>query len=501
MDSNYVIGVGGSGSKCVESLLHVCASGLGPDRMGLALVDQDLSNGNLTRTKQLLSLYRGLHAKLHNGSHGLRERTLLHTAFTTADTAEWSPLREKRATLDTHFNYKAMRDEAKMLFECLFERRYEREQSLDEGFRGRAALGAAAMFSAAASRSHFWDRLFSDMGDIAEGEEMRVFLFASIFGGTGASGFPTIAKIIKEMAEEHAVKVRIGGALLLPYFEYPDPPASVERQSVILSREFKRRSRQALEYYHDLLTYQDPELFDQIYLLGFDPLLEIGYFKEGGTLQRNKPLLPELLGALAALNFFRLDRNSAPQVLRAGRSSRNVSWEEIPRLDPRAKGHDVKQHLGRLIRFAIAFLVAYYPYLQPNSYPAFRDQHWFRRLIADADVDVGSDDVQQLISELAKYCQELLTWAASLKPLPDSLTPEICLFDFERIVQRNPVSGVTLRLNELTSRQKQSFQQAIPPGAHHGLDGVFEGLSRARSDSAARGLGVFLQTLFDECHL
>ncbi|MGH9896694.1 MAG: hypothetical protein ACREA0_32780, partial [bacterium] len=161
----------------------------------------------------------------------------------------------------------------------------------------------------------------------------------------------------------------------------------------------------------------------------------------------------------------------------------------------------VRQHLGRLIRFAMAFLVAYYPHLQRNGYAAFRDQSWFRRLIADADVEVGSDDVQQLISEIAKYCQELLTWAASLKPLPDSLTPEICLFDFEHIVQRDPISGVALRLNELTWRQKQGFRQAVPPGAHPGLDGVFEGLSRARSDSGGRGLGVFLQTLFDECHL
>src|ERR687892_2042038 len=100
MDPSYVIGIGGTGSKCVESFLHLSASGLGPDRIGVALVDQDLSNGNLTRTKQLLSLCRTLHDKLHLGEHRLNGCSLLHTHFTTADTPEWSPLREKQATLD-----------------------------------------------------------------------------------------------------------------------------------------------------------------------------------------------------------------------------------------------------------------------------------------------------------------------------------------------------------------------------------------------------------------
>ena len=54
---NFIIGIGGTGAKCLEHLLYCCSSGLGPEQLWAGMVDQDEANGNISRTKILLSKY------------------------------------------------------------------------------------------------------------------------------------------------------------------------------------------------------------------------------------------------------------------------------------------------------------------------------------------------------------------------------------------------------------------------------------------------------------
>ena len=61
---NYIIGIGGTGAKCLEHLLHCCSAGLGPDNLWAGMVDQDEANGNVSRTKILLSKYMNLRSNL-----------------------------------------------------------------------------------------------------------------------------------------------------------------------------------------------------------------------------------------------------------------------------------------------------------------------------------------------------------------------------------------------------------------------------------------------------
>ena len=57
MAKSFFIGVGGTGSRCLESLVHFCAAGLGPETLNIGIVDQDQSNGNVARARQLVELY------------------------------------------------------------------------------------------------------------------------------------------------------------------------------------------------------------------------------------------------------------------------------------------------------------------------------------------------------------------------------------------------------------------------------------------------------------
>ena len=57
---NFLIGIGGTGAKCIEHLVYSCAAGLGPEQMWTGMIDQDEANGNVSRTKILLSKYINL---------------------------------------------------------------------------------------------------------------------------------------------------------------------------------------------------------------------------------------------------------------------------------------------------------------------------------------------------------------------------------------------------------------------------------------------------------
>ena len=72
--TNILIGIGGTGAKCVEAFIHMCAAGIGPNdgSVWLEMVDQDQSNGNLNRTSQAFSLYSDLRNDLRlNNDHQL----------------------------------------------------------------------------------------------------------------------------------------------------------------------------------------------------------------------------------------------------------------------------------------------------------------------------------------------------------------------------------------------------------------------------------------------
>src|ERR1039457_4067264 len=84
---NYLIGIGGTGGKCVEALTHMAAAGLGPDEgLYTFFVDPDKANGSLGRAQGALQDYTKCR-KLNLGSIDL-----FRTEISIANPDVWSPL-------------------------------------------------------------------------------------------------------------------------------------------------------------------------------------------------------------------------------------------------------------------------------------------------------------------------------------------------------------------------------------------------------------------------
>ena len=54
----FVLGIGGTGMRCIESLIHVCAMGMFDDtEIHLLALDTDKNNGNFSRLKEVKEAY------------------------------------------------------------------------------------------------------------------------------------------------------------------------------------------------------------------------------------------------------------------------------------------------------------------------------------------------------------------------------------------------------------------------------------------------------------
>ena len=120
---NFIVGIGGTGAKCIEHLVHGCAAGLGPEQLWVGMVDQDEANGNVNRTKILLSKYKNLRDSLSSGKNDLsKDSEFLRTLITTNVDSVWLPLKGANPTLEQLIKYEMLKPEAQGLIDCLYEK-------------------------------------------------------------------------------------------------------------------------------------------------------------------------------------------------------------------------------------------------------------------------------------------------------------------------------------------------------------------------------------------
>lgn len=405
--SYYAIGIGGTGAKCLESLIHLCAAGLMPDNENLYVlfVDPDGANGSLGRAGMLLECYKNCKINKAEGTDFLK------TSITAAQPKVWSPLSKGVNKLKDFVGYSNLSNEYRHLFDVLFTPD-ERNTNLEKGFRGHPSIGSAVMASAISLDDvEPWltiqDRINKDANG---GKRSKVMLFGSIFGGTGASGFPTIARILKSQGKEKQDKYPcdLGGVLMLPYFSFDRVQGNDENEMHADSRDFLLNTQGALLYYKQQ-RYE--EKFDTIYLLGSDDLRKMRVAKLGGNEQENDPHWTEFYGALAAINFFSgKNAGKQPYHLVARQSAGRLNWGDLPH-----DNDELKQKIFQFTRFSFAFLSTYYPMLKDISLnkKEYRAP-WYVNFFHYKNISLN-DSLNNEMEEVKDYCEKFLLWLANVE--------------------------------------------------------------------------------------
>jgi hypothetical protein len=298
--TNILLGVGGTGAKTVESALMLLAAGGLKGAIHVGLIDQDGANGNVARTRLALTHLADFRSAWSNQNaanyvgwpnkyvSGLGSLDIRHLFESPEPNALWSP-NQKHNSLH-HIMGENLSSEHRHLFDLLFMNN-EEEQTLPlaQGYRGRSHVGSAALVASLVDpRNALYPRLRELLDDPGH-RQVNVFLVGSAFGGTGASGFPTIARKLARMRNDGSINnrggIRIGGLLMLPYFSFDKPEEGAS--AVVTADELLPKAQLALEYYDNLFTHE--QVFDRFYVLGWEHFFPLGYHEAGSP---SKPIRP-----------------------------------------------------------------------------------------------------------------------------------------------------------------------------------------------------------------
>ena len=295
MNEVYVLAIGGSGARVLRSLVMLLAAGVEPNAKIIPLIiDPDSGAGNLSQTIELLKLYTQI-----------REEAQVDNAdplVTFSTPIEMLPGAGYQVQLDQIAGTKfreyvdlgvAMSGSSQALLRSLFSKE-NLDLEMTIGFKGNPNIGSIVLGQFEGSDAY--KRFFSELqkGDI---KKKSIFIISSIFGGTGASGFPSLLKSLRS-SSTLVSQMRMGALSLLPYFNLEN-----NASSAIDSATFYAKTRAALSYYtENIIKNAD---IDDFYFIG-DKSPNSYSNSDGGQTQRNQAHLVELAGALSIIHFARL---------------------------------------------------------------------------------------------------------------------------------------------------------------------------------------------------
>jgi Tubulin like len=443
----YVVAIGGSGARCVEAIAHMAASGLySSEQIEVLIIDPDENNGNVDRTRKTMSLYQDCQQMIGSTISGQAGEWM---STPIRFHGLWSPFQDDDKAwmrqLSSYFSYASMRNSAPPLANLL-DTLYtpdERIQNLDEGFRGRPSIGAAVMSQIDLKDLNLkpWSEFIQSINAaITSGKDARILMCGSIFGGTGASGVPTIARLLRNKLENENLisKVKIGGLFLLPYFGFAVPPGADTQGLYASADQFLLNTEAALRYY----VTQASQLFDTVYVLGNENTAQVE-FSVGNKSQKNPPHFVELYAALAARDFLFQNRDDGLMAI-ARESLGTIRWEDLP------DTAIVKRSMANTTRLAYLWLSDIENDLNEArrmGAKALNVMTWLKNYYPQNDTKLDDPNQEPTIRAISNWSRNYLEW---IRDLHTCGTDSIRLFNTQSLgnldgaVQRDQLSNLVL---------------------------------------------------------
>lgn len=328
-DKLFVIGIGGTGMRCLESFVHLCAMGMfDGQEIDILTIDTDTGNGNKDRTENLIALYNDIKSSAANQQGGVATKDSFFTAklnlykFATDYSGNRVSFRNLANISDDDVDNQDLAD-------LFLDKDTVQNFNLSHGYRAQTHLGSMLMYNGIveAARNAYLkgedkilptEKALKDFVEklLAAGSGARVFIFGSVFGGTGASSIPVVPRALNEAVRIISdgtnrldpENVMFGASLLTDYFSFPAPDSSQKQNEKVIadSRNFALNSQAALDFYR-----KDPTVkayYRRLYHIGWPQIMRHdisgGQLLTGGGDQKNPCHVVELMSAMAAYDFF-----------------------------------------------------------------------------------------------------------------------------------------------------------------------------------------------------
>lgn len=338
MDKLFVIAIGGTGMRCLESFVHLCAMGLFDNQtINILTLDTDQSNGNKGRVENLIELYNKIKSDDANNIDGGRPncntffsaKINLYKFYTVYGDAN-----RKTYKILSGVNTGLHKQENTDLADLFFDESSVQSFELDHGYRAQTHLGSLLMYhgivEAARNVARNADGASTAEKDLREflnslqaaQNSARVFVFGSIFGGTGASSIPVIPVALRDAINIlsdgtktlNTSAVKFGSTLLTDYFTFTAPDNEQKKGDKVIAdaNNFALNCQAALQFYQADPTVRST--YKRFYHIGwpfaaYNVSIKGSKTITGGQEQKNACHIVELMCACAAYDFFTLGDN------------------------------------------------------------------------------------------------------------------------------------------------------------------------------------------------
>lgn len=293
----FVFCIGGTGLRVMKSITMLLAAGM--DAKGYTIVPVLIDPHMDLEEKRNLQTLIGEYETVYNNvilSDGKRLNPI--PGFFGTDIADLAklngqqndisePIAEKRS-FGQYLNVGNLNSEDvnKYLVQTMFSQS-NLDNDLSVGFKGSPNVGTVVLGEMIKGAD--WFQAFCNACQKGD----RIFIISSIFGGTGASGYPLLEKKVRNSTDHPNVKDAIMGAVsVLPYFSLEDPSTT---DSDIDSANFLTKTKSALAY------YEQSVMSDYIYYVG-EQGMKTTYANDEKK-QEDKAHFVELVAATALFDF------------------------------------------------------------------------------------------------------------------------------------------------------------------------------------------------------
>ena len=392
----YLFAVGGTGSRILEALVYLLAGGADMNGFDInpVIIDPHVKNAGLQRVLGALGKYEKFRNKLFPNNNNdinikyFKTKINPHISITLNDDNKLTNQNFKDFIGYSNLNNKKI----KYLVETLYPDEHL-DLDMSAGFIGNPNIGSA-VFANLKDNPSFVDLLntmHTDKGN-------RIMILSSIFGGTGAAGFPTICKIIRNYQDNGGNKpledIPIGAVSVLPYFKIDtknNPNAQIN------SNEFISKTNHALHYYNDF--FNSGKNANIIYYVGDDQNImdnNVAVTSSDTGMQDNKSHFVEWVGATAILKFSKLPDNALFNIDGTNNKIFKGFTTNCFGFDTKDNTNQIKlETLEKdycLPMYRLYFLTIVLNYIYTNS-DLFQKQPWYNsiKLVDNKDVFKGYD--------------------------------------------------------------------------------------------------------------
>ena len=303
MSRLFLFAIGGTGARVVKSLTYLLASGVklrNTTQVIPILMDPHAENKDLKRTRELLSHYQNVRSSLQtppsSGLFGTDIQTLKRQlpSASISDSFQYELKGVSDEKYENYIGYDSL-DEANQALAGLLFSKEQLATKMDIGFVGNPNIGSVVLNQFEESEE------FKAFVSTFKKED-KVFIVSSIFGGTGAAGFPIILKNIRGYGGSDAKDVRearIGAISVQPYFDVYS--ASVQ-DKVIDNATFISKTKAALGYYQNSLSSREYPKLNALYYLA-ESFRSPYEYDPGSAGQQNDAHYVEMVAALSVVDF------------------------------------------------------------------------------------------------------------------------------------------------------------------------------------------------------